>query len=332
MRMLAALMVLVSHQYLLAGRPELRVLGLYSLGDVGVAMFFGISGYLVTTSWMHDPHLLRFFARRFLRIYPALLVIVLLLALGVGPLFAPMPLSDYFFNPRFGTFFQNLILRAHTDLPVQIGNGPFSHIVNGSLWTIPLEVRCYVLLSLIGMLGLLRWRLGLPALMLAFAAYHLGWLGPGAFLIRADEGGRSLQLEFIACFFLGACVARFPGLLRAPRVWIWLVMLLGLGGGAWAWGQPALAIWLVVPLTTLAVGNACWPLLSGVGRWGDFSYGVYLYAFPVQQIVLADTPAALPFALQLVLAVALTLLCSAVSWHTVEKRALRRKPRARQPQ
>ena len=329
MRLLAALLVLISHQYLLTGQPEIRLYGAYSLGDLGVVMFFAISGFLVTRSWMQDPHVLRFFARRMLRVWPALAVLVLLTTLGLGPIFTPLPLANYLADPRFAAFFANLWMKAHTDLPVQMAPGPFEHIVNGSLWTIPLEVRCYVLLALLGVLGLLRWRWVLVGLALAFAAYHLGWLNAGVFFIRGDAQGRSLQLEFIACFFLGAALARFPTLLRPDRALMLVALSVAFYGAASSLGNPVFAIWLAVPLLTLAVGSASWPVLRRAGRFGDLSYGVYLYAFTVQQIVIRVSPPALQWWMQLGLAVVLTGTCALASWHWVEKRALHLKPHAR---
>jgi peptidoglycan/LPS O-acetylase OafA/YrhL len=121
LRLVGAFLVLISHQFALSGRWEPRFVGDHSFGNLGVLIFFSISGYLVTASWLHDPHVLRFTARRVLRMAPALcvsmpLTLVVIAALG---------LTGFPDNPR--------------------------HLTNGSLWTIPYEVYCYALLLLAGL-------------------------------------------------------------------------------------------------------------------------------------------------------------------------------------
>jgi peptidoglycan/LPS O-acetylase OafA/YrhL len=120
LRLIGAFLVLISHQFALSGRWEPRFVGDHSFGNLGVLIFFSISGFLVTSSWSNDPHILRFVVRRTLRLAPALcvsipLTLTVILALG---------LSGFPENPR--------------------------HLTNGSLWTIKYEVACYALLLIAG--------------------------------------------------------------------------------------------------------------------------------------------------------------------------------------
>lgn len=93
-RLLAATMVLVSHQYAIGGFPEPVLLG-DGLGGLSVKVFFAISGYLVAESWFRDPSLWRFLARRVLRIWPGLIVMVLLTILVLGPIVTTWSIRDY---------------------------------------------------------------------------------------------------------------------------------------------------------------------------------------------------------------------------------------------
>ena len=93
-RLVAALLVLVSHQFALQGLPEPGVQGLYSLGGLGVLVFFSISGYLVAQSWLNDPHWLRFAARRLLRIVPGLLVVMVACTFILGPVLTHLSLTE----------------------------------------------------------------------------------------------------------------------------------------------------------------------------------------------------------------------------------------------
>lgn len=95
-RLLAAYAVLVSHQNVLMGHPDLMIDDRISLGALGVAIFFTISGYLVTQSWLSDPHPVRSAVKRILRIWPALFVVTVIAALVVGPLVSSFTAKEYF--------------------------------------------------------------------------------------------------------------------------------------------------------------------------------------------------------------------------------------------
>lgn len=109
MRIVAALAVIVSHQFALFGLPEPLVLQYQTLGGFGVLVFFSISGYLVGNSWDADPSLWRFAAKRMLRIWPAYILVVLICIFVVGPLFTTDQLGDYFRNPVTWSYFKNIV-------------------------------------------------------------------------------------------------------------------------------------------------------------------------------------------------------------------------------
>lgn len=123
LRLLSALLVLISHQFALSGRWEPRLIGDHSFGNIGVLCFFAMSGYLVTISWKNDPSPLRFLVRRFLRMAPGLLVAI---------------------SISYSIIY---LLLGSVDFP----RNPLSAF-NGSLWTISLEVYCYLLLLVLGIL------------------------------------------------------------------------------------------------------------------------------------------------------------------------------------
>ena len=182
-RIAAALAVLVSHHYALTAQAEPSFLGLHTWGGTAVIVFFVISGYLVTSSWYNDPSALRFAQRRILRIWPALAVVVVLTAYGLGAWVTSLPLMEYWKHRATLDYLLNIKLNVHYVLPGVFESNPYPRGVNGSLWTIPLEVRCYVVMALAGLLGLMRYR---GVWMLLIAAYLVWFMTKG----NADVTGK----------------------------------------------------------------------------------------------------------------------------------------------
>ena len=142
-RLTAAVFVFAGHMGLiLGGQPPL--LGGLPLHELGVGMLFLISGYLITKSWLSDPHPLRFAVRRFLRLWPPFAVLVLLLALAAGPLLSSLGPEGYF-RSGWGGYLRNLRFYIVYALPGVFTDLPLPNSMNGSLWTMPVEAGLYVL-------------------------------------------------------------------------------------------------------------------------------------------------------------------------------------------
>ncbi|HEY4275549.1 MAG TPA: acyltransferase [Rhizomicrobium sp.] len=323
-RLLAACFVLFSHMYALVGQQEPIVVGDYTFGGIGLLIFFSISGCLVTVSWLNDPDPKRFFARRFLRIWPALAVVVVLSAFVIAPNFGDKSLISLFSTRQFWLFLSNL-----TFIPPYKGLAGFAgHAisdVNGSLWTIPIEFLCYVVTVFIIGRNLQKGRWRLVAAMAAMALYYFAVVS-GRDLLHFIAShlfvGRFLSLWLF--FAVGAAIAVFldakPRLTAvAAGVLIGLLFI--------AFGQPIVGLLIALPVATVAVGQASWPFVRGIGRWGDFSYGLYLYAWPCQQIVVRIFRDTKPVFLEAVISLGLALICAGISWFMVERPALRLKPR-----
>jgi peptidoglycan/LPS O-acetylase OafA/YrhL len=142
LRLLAATFVVYGHSYPLTGRVSPSFCG-NGFGSLGVKIFFSISGYMIASSWLHDPHFGRFWLRRALRILPALTVVVLLSVVVLGPLLTNLPLSIYLYSPQTFYYFYNLVLYINYDLPGVFDQNIFPHAVNGNLWSLPAEVFMY---------------------------------------------------------------------------------------------------------------------------------------------------------------------------------------------
>jgi peptidoglycan/LPS O-acetylase OafA/YrhL len=310
LRLVGSLLVIASHQAAVAGRSEPAVFST-TAGTLGVLIFFSISGFLVASSWRADPSLTRFFARRFLRIWPGLATVVILTA---GAVFVLNPAPDA--KAAAARYLGNLFLKSFdwTFFPDNTYKA-----LNGPLWTIKLEIACYVALALgARLLG----RITGPALLaLAATAIPLFLVVRGPALLSGQiPAGLAFLPYFGAFYFFGAAMAyRWPPL--AFRVAVW-----ALGAIALLSGATALGLGLIIPAAIVTIGRQSWPVFRNAGRYGDLSYGIYVWGWPVQQVGVLLLGGETPYLVLLAVTMAVTVPLAALSWHLVEKQALRLKP------
>ena len=317
LRVLAASLVLFSHQFPLTGRPEPRIFGWATFGGIGVLIFFCISGYLVAQSWERDPHAVPFLAKRILRIWPGLFGVTIVTALLFGPYLTVLPLPEYFSSPLTLNFFGHLKLSGVQDqLPGVFASNPLPKAVNGSLWTISVEVYWYCILFGLGLLGMLRSRY---LLLLASIAYFSSGLFD-------DPAEPRYRYYFGVLFLIGACLNCFrdvwkPWQRQAVLVLLCVTLSDVLGG------STRLLTFVFLPFLVIAFGDTSTPFVRRFGRYGDFSYGIYIYAWPVQQAIVSVTQNQLTVFQGLVASGTFALTLAFLSWHLVEAPALRLKDR-----
>ena len=318
-RVFAAGLVLFSHQFALLGATEPGFFPGISFGSLGVCIFFSISGFLVCQSWLNDPHPLRFIARRFLRIWPALIVVTVLSALLLGPLISTRTPKEYFNSRETWDYFKNLLLIIKYQLPGVFDANPFPQAVNGSLWTIPVEVKWYWLVLGAGVSGLLKFRYLMLCLLFCLAAFVL--------VAHQVTGGAAHNyfVEYGLFFLSGACLHLFRDVWSKQLIGL-IVCICGAAGAAFALGYPIIGLWLIVPYAVVRFGLASTVILRRFGRFGDCSYGLYIYAFPVQQLVVWSTNASLSVTASLVLSASGTAILAFLSWHLIEQPAMRFRP------
>jgi peptidoglycan/LPS O-acetylase OafA/YrhL len=320
LRMLAALAVLVSHAWLItlgpdAGEPLQEATG-HTLGTLAVFVFFAISGFFITASFDRSPSARRFVAARVRRIIPGLVACTALLALVLGPLVTSLPLAAYFSAPGTWAFLvRNSVPISHIfTLPGVFETNPMP-IVAGSIWTLPNEAFCYLLVLLAGLTGLIRRRSLLSALLLCYAA---GWLfiaGADIVLPPRIEALRLLTLPFLIGMALYLWRDRVP---LSPLILVFLVLLAVLGRTS-----PAYDALLVAALAygSIWFGYARLVPLRAYNRFGDYSYGTYLYAYPIQGLMVWLYGPITPW-MNILAALPVTVGLAVLSWHLVEKPAL----------
>ncbi|ABM34906.1 acyltransferase [Paracidovorax citrulli] len=330
LRLAAAVAVLLSHgEFLYRLTLPVPFPG-HSLGSLAVYCFFFISGYLVFQSWEREPALGVFWVKRVARIFPGLVVASAFSVFVVGWAMTRLPTAEYWTHPgTWLNFFNNAAGIATVQvLPGVFESNPFARAVNGSLWSIRYELLMYLLLSVAGAAGGLQRRWIFPAAALSMAAWwFLARVAGWGFSVPAwlSELFGAAEVAALGVLFLLGCTCAAYRVRSHP--WMWIVAACG----AWTataatadWGVQS-GVWMMV---------ACgifWAAYAGVrrGRWGgfpreDFSYGVYIYAFPIQQAlteVCLRRGWGLPVCLALSLV--LTFAMAAFSWHGVEKPCIR---------
>lgn len=325
LRLIAAILVLYSHQYALGGLPEPSFFGWNSFGGAGVTIFFFLSGMLVWSSWERDSNWRRFFIRRALRIFPALWVVVLGSVFLLGPFFSALPLSAYFADTQTWRYLSTALLVTRNVLPGVFADNPFPYAVNGSLWTLPVEFLCYVSIALVGSVKLIS-----RSVLLGIALVLVTLLATYASLVTGVRF--SPHFEMLAVFwfgvFYGYCLAPSRKGLESPQLTIMLVVL-GLSIFFFL-GPRGIERFAMLCFAAASVHLA---LNYDFGAKftdpiGDLSYGVYIFAFPVQQVVTHwGRKLDLSFLTLFGLSLLGTSALAYASWHIVERRALRFKPK-----
>jgi peptidoglycan/LPS O-acetylase OafA/YrhL len=329
LRLVAAITVMYGHAFYLAGAitQEPGYFG-NEVATLAVKTFFIISGFLVAQSWIADPRLPAFALRRALRILPGLAVAVLFTMLAIGPLLTQLSFVDYITEPGTWLYLWNIALYPIYDLPGLFASTPYPATVNGSLWTIPAEVLMYVTVPVLIWCGPRKARIAVVVVAILFAVLGVYYVRVTPITPPVVFYGSSLAsvLEVAPYFFSGSLYAIF-GLHRFSRPVLATVLFVGAALTLHSYVFCECALILLLPFVVISLGVRHFPVIDKLFARGDYSYGIYLYAFPVQQacFVLAHnhlTP------LQDFLMSLPVVICLAVaSWFLVERNALALKPR-----
>ena len=293
-----------------------------------VPAFFALSGFLVSGSAFRLRHVGVFLAHRAVRIFPALGVEVALSALLLGPLLTMRSAGEYFADPQFYAYWLNILGWVHFNLPGVFLANPVPAIVNNSLWTLPAEFNCYLLIA-IGMASGLFFDLRRFAAIFVAASLALAlYLG----LYRLGRGPGNLPVELVTYYFFAGCLMFH---LR-ERLYVNLPLAAAALAAAYAltYTRHPMATPLFLAYGVAALGALDWPRWRWLAR-NDLSYGVYLYHFPICQSVIALWPALAGHLLGFrALCLFLTLAFSWASWRLIEANMLalkRRLPPAADP-
>jgi peptidoglycan/LPS O-acetylase OafA/YrhL len=324
LRILAAGAVLVSHAYPISLGPGSvepldHVLGM-SLGTLAVITFFCISGYFISKSYHNRRSAIEFAAARAMRIYPGLITVLVLTALVLGPVFTKTDLALYFSDRDTLLYIpRNLRLwPLQYELPGVFGDNVYPGAINGSLWTLAYEVACYTMVAVVGKLGLAlnsRRFAGFLAAYIACYVAALPFVRSSSDHLMILRNIHLLSLPFVIGMTLFQFRQRIPFSLLTLSVFCTV--------SAISYGSPWFheLFLLTWSYAMLYLGFLKYQPLLAYNRLGDYSYGMYIYAFPVQQAISALYEGCTPVVM-MALSLPATLVFAIVSWHFVEKRAL----------
>jgi peptidoglycan/LPS O-acetylase OafA/YrhL len=314
LRVIAALLVIYGHSFAITqpnGSLDIFLTfnwGRYS-GELAVSVFFIVSGFMVTGSYLRKNNIFNYLIARVLRITPALIVVILASVFLIGPITTSLTLKEYFSTADTYTYLTKNITYWSSitwDLPGVFKNHPYQ-AVNGSLWTIPAEFRMYIVIGLLGITGLLNRKLFCGALLIS--AFFVSIYDPSFFSKNIDA------VRLGGYFCLGVIAQLFKEKIPVRHeIFILLVI-------------PTFLLrdsFLYFYLLTLSTAYFCFwfayctPHVA-IEKYGDPSYGIYLWGWPIQQLLVFLQPNITPY-INSILAAFVTTLIGYLSWHLIESK------------
>jgi len=287
-RFLAASLVLFSHSYPLfqSEEPLIHISGFFSFGSLAVYTFVFMSGFLVTKSWIDTQNIFLFIKKRFLRIFPGLLSVTLFTAFIIGPLVTYVPLAEYLKDPLTIMYLRNIYLYPLSiSLPGVFENNPFPVEVNGSLWLIPVLFFLYASLAIFGLLRLINRK----PYMALFTLILIGVL----LLDMSNPSLRNLAIFYmpaydllcsslffyvgVLCYLYRDKIILRHGLAICSMILFFISLKLPYG---------LVLNLFILPYLILYFASLDIAVLRKFNRTTDLSYGIYLYAFPIQQTIM----------------------------------------------
>lgn len=326
---MAASLVIISHSSALTGHGTEPFAwlnkGQETLGGLAVGVFFIISGYLICASYVKTQNIFMYFYARILRIFPALIVVLLITAYIVGVCVTSLPLTDYLHSPATFDYLKSVYLYPmRFSLPeVVFSSGEFGTAVNGSLWTLSFEFTCYIMVAVLGVFQLLKKEIVLGLLIGALLVHQFqGNVFPHADTATFFPYINQAQFIKLVTEFLSGMVFY---LYKDNITYSYKYFIIGLFafiissyyGVGYQLLFPIVGAYLIFYLAYCPKIK-----LQNFSKYGDFSYGIYIYGFMVQQVVIKIAGGEMNNILNWIISLPIAILCGMLSWHLVEKRFL----------
>lgn len=325
-RFIAATMVVFSHSFWLTGNemnePLGKLCGLLTFGSLGVKLFFAISGYLITKSLFRQPTLSSFVWARTLRIFPGLIATALFCGLVIGPICTTVPLNSYFNNKALYAFLWRLpILHNFPNaLPGVFLSAPIPNNINSPLWTLPGELLMYLCVLLLGAIMLVwkehRKSIAVLPLLIVVGLYFWGIPYPADYMKNVVSWGLLFFLGMLSYFFRSKISLNIPVLIGMAIAFLMLFHF------RFRFRDEAFDVVLMYAILIFAYHPKL--QIKNFHKLGDLSYGLYIYALPIQQLVIQKTALLNPLT-HFFVSYIIAFPIAALSWYFIEKPMLRLK-------
>lgn len=322
LRLIAAFLVIFYHCFRVSMHEYMEPIfttsrGYLNVGTIGLYIFFLISGYLITESFTKRPK--HYFRNRILRVFPALATVVLLSAFVLGPLVSFYSADAYFSNKMTYVYLVNMFPVFSTWLLPGVFYQNPTHVVNMPLWSLSGLIVLYAVFFLIGK-SKVKLNYAMPLLFVAATATYYLCIKHWAYYIDGFYLVVMPDMRMVSFFALGSCFYLFQKRIRYnPEI---LLALMIFSVAFYLYHMPNIAAFLLLPYAVFFFAFSKRFKFHKAAKYGDFSYGLFLYTFPVQQLIYLFTGGQISIAALLVLSLAGGLACAYASWHLVEKCAL----------
>lgn len=313
LRFVFAWAVLIGHSFPITGNGSdpisMLLLPHTWIGEMAVSGFFAISGYLVTASFMQRS-MGTYIASRALRLYPAIIVYSLIAILIIGPLSSSAPTKAYFQSNPWNNMLNATLWKWIYNLPYAFSHNPLAGSTNGATWTLPAELRCYILIFILGFFGAFNTRATANICLLTlltFTAVNYPFIP----LFGTSPNYASPLTYFLlgSLFWINRSFVPLNWVLTAAA---FISPFLGVWGQYFHYVYALCFIYIIFSVVYKA------PHLD-MDRFGDISYGVYIYSWPIQQMVWCPGQNAY---INILLSTIIVFFIAYLSWHFVEKPAL----------
>lgn len=323
-RFVSAILVIYGHMFPLVNAEGLPFFMGQNIAVNGVCIFFILSGYLVGQSYEKDPNVLRYAIKRCFRIMPGLIVLILITVFIIGPLVTTGSIAEYFASPLIGEYLKNMALRVSFTLPNVFTSNPYPGYVNGSLWSLSVEMVMYAILPLlifalkkvrkkyIILTGLALFLIGLRMIIKSSPVLS----NMEIYAIGFGSAINVMPYFIIGYLFTVPKIKKFLNLQIAMVLFAFFAVVL----------VPSriteLLAYIVLPYIVFSFALTVKPVFMNFGIKNDFSYGLFLYGFLSQQIVIyiiaVRMRAVVPFYVYLLLSFGMAMAFSVFSWKLVE--------------
>lgn len=315
MRFFAAVCVIISHSIPLSKGEEyadfisVYTSGSLSIGGIAVGIFFVAGGFLISKSMERVKTAKDFFSSRCIRIFPPLIFVILISVFVLGPVLTQLPLVSYFINKNTYLYLINMILIPVHALPGVFENNIYPEVVNGPLWTLPVEFICYILRFLAFKTKFFNKKNYLYTIPLATVICAL--------VLYLNNSFFTSVIRPVLLFYIGFGMYVLRDYIKLSAKYNFLAIIIFIL--LLVMKCDFLAMILIFPYIVFYLAYGCKYKFSNFSRYGEFSYGMYLWGWPIGQTVCMFAGGHMNWILNAVIVSVIAILFGVISYYAIDR-------------